>query len=102
MACAAEHLPQCPPQSAAPAIKKHTPARKRLLKRSRECGGNGKGVIHELMEAMLGGNEGYYYTAPNGVPLAQMSGKGSCVEVTSMSQKWMIVYREPDGVSGKS
>ena len=64
-------------------------------------GGNGKGVIHELMEAMLGGSEGYYYTAPNSVLLAPMSGKGSCVEVASMSKKRMIVYREPDGVSAK-
>ena len=64
-------------------------------------GGNGKGVIHELMKAMLGGSEGYYYTAPNGVLLAPMSGKGSCVEVASMSKKRMIVYREPGGVSAK-
>ena len=41
MAFAAGHTPQCLPQSAAPAIKKHTPVTKRLLKRlpkrSREC-----------------------------------------------------------------
>ena len=71
------------------------------MKNTNQRGGNGKGVIHELMEAMLGGSEGYYYTAPNSVLLAPLSGKGSCVEVASMSKKRMVVYREPDGVSAK-
>ena len=55
-------------------------------------GGNGKGVINELLVEMLGN---YAYTAPNGVLLAPLK-LGNCPEVAGMKNKRLIIYREPD------
>jgi len=55
-------------------------------------GGNGKGVINELMLKCL---SNYGYTAPNQILLNPMK-TGSNPEVANMSGKRLIIYREPD------
>jgi len=56
-------------------------------------GGNGKGVLNELMLKCL---SNYGYTAPNQILLNPMKGTGSNPEVANMSGKRLIIYREPD------
>jgi len=60
-------------------------------------GGNGKGVINELLVELLGN---YAYTAPNGVLLAPLK-LGNCPEVAGMKNKRLIIYREPDAEQKK-
>ena len=60
-------------------------------------GGNGKGVINELMEELLGN---YAFTAPNSVLLQPLK-LGNCPEVAGMKNKRMVIYREPDSESKK-
>ena len=55
-------------------------------------GGNGKGVINELMMETMGN---YGYTAPNAV-LLQPIKDGANPQVANMSYKRFVVYREPD------
>ena len=54
-------------------------------------GGNGKGVISELMGASLGN---YYYNGNNAVLLSPIKPGGN-PEIANMEGKRMIVYREP-------
>lgn len=62
-------------------------------------GGNGKGVLNELLVCLLG--EGLYaYTAPNNVLLQPLK-TGSNPEVANMSGKRLIIYREPDSEKSK-
>ena len=60
-------------------------------------GGNGKGVINELLVELLGN---YAYTAPNGVLLGALK-LGNCPEVAGMKNKRLIIYREPDAEQKK-
>ena len=57
------------------------------------AGANGKGFLHELMEALL--TDMYFYTAPNSI-LANPLKTGNNPEVANMNKKRMIVYREPE------
>lgn len=61
-------------------------------------GGNGKGVINELTEIMMGN---YAYNCTNGILLQNLKGGGSNVEVANMNNKRIIFYREPDTMRGK-
>ena len=61
-------------------------------------GGNGKGVVNELMEEMLGN---YAFTAPNQVLLQPLK-LGNCPEVAGMKNKRMVIYREPNSDDSKS
>tara|TARA_R110002020_G_scaffold182063_1_gene377375 strand:+ start:972 stop:3527 length:2556 start_codon:yes stop_codon:yes gene_type:complete len=54
-------------------------------------GGNGKGVISELMGACLGN---YYYNGNNAVLLAPIK-QGGNPEIANMEGKRMVVFREP-------
>jgi phage/plasmid-associated DNA primase len=54
-------------------------------------GGNGKGVINELMEELLGN---YAYTAPIGILLGPLK-TGNNPEVANMNKKRMVIFREP-------
>lgn len=55
-------------------------------------GGNGKGVVNELMCSMLGP---YGYVAPNSVLINPMK-QGSNPEVANMDNKRFIIFREPE------
>lgn len=63
-------------------------------------GGNGKGVLSELMEATL--TDSFFYSAPSSILLEPFK-QGSNPAVANMHKKRMIVYREPntDKGSGK-
>lgn len=56
-------------------------------------GGNGKGLINELHQAVLGDRFGY--TAPNNILLNPMKA-GPNPELANMNNKRTIFYREPD------
>lgn len=55
-------------------------------------GGNGKGVLNELMETMLGG---YAYNCANAVLLAPIK-DGNNPTIANMMHMRMVFYREPD------
>jgi P4 family phage/plasmid primase-like protien len=55
-------------------------------------GGNGKGVLNELMEVMLGN---YAYTGSNSILLNPIK-EGNCPALAGMKNKRWIVFREPD------
>ena len=56
------------------------------------AGGNGKGVLNELMEDMLGN---YGYTAPSDIFCNPLK-VGGCPEVANIHNKRMVFAREPD------
>ena len=56
-------------------------------------GRNGKGVLNELVEDMLGGE--YYYTAPSEL-LLNAKKLGGSPELATMDKKRMVIFREPD------
>lgn len=60
-------------------------------------GGNGKGVLNELMMSTL---SNYGYIAPNQLLLAPLK-SGSNPEVSNMNRRRMIFYREPDATASK-
>lgn len=60
-------------------------------------GGNGKGVLNELMQELLGN---YCYTAPNAVLLTQLK-SGNNPEVAGMNNKRLVIYREPTSSNKK-
>lgn len=63
-------------------------------------GGNGKGVLSELMETTL--SDSFFYSAPSSILLEPLK-QGSNPAVANMHRKRMIIYREPntDKGSGK-
>tara|TARA_R110000737_G_C14617241_1_gene492201 strand:+ start:27 stop:2423 length:2397 start_codon:yes stop_codon:yes gene_type:complete len=60
-------------------------------------GGNGKGVLNELIMAML---DNYGYVAPNNILLQPLK-TGSNPEVANMNNKRLVIYREPDSENSK-
>ena len=60
-------------------------------------GGNGKGVLNELLVSCLGE---YSYTAPNDLLLNGIK-SGNNPAVASMNNKRLVIYREPDGENQK-
>jgi len=54
-------------------------------------GRNGKGVINELQETLIGN---YFYTAPSSLLLNNQK-LGGCPEIANMNNKRMVVFREP-------
>jgi phage/plasmid-associated DNA primase len=62
-------------------------------------GRNGKGVINELFESLLG--QDYFYTAPSEVLLREKKSGGN-PELASLHNKRMAIFREPDTETSKS
>ena len=60
-------------------------------------GGNGKGVLNELLVSCLGE---YSYTAPNDLLLNGIK-SGNNPAVACMNNKRLVIYREPDGENQK-
>ena len=60
-------------------------------------GGNGKGVLNELLVETLGD---YSYTAPNDLLLNSIK-SGNNPAVASMNNKRLVIYREPDSENQK-
>ena len=60
-------------------------------------GGNGKGVLNELLVETLGE---YSYTAPNDLLLNSIK-SGNNPAVASMNNKRLVIYREPDSENQK-